>query len=317
MLLVYYLKGDDNLQTIKLNIVPTNISKIEDNSIWCPTFQLIWNDLKNEVIGQDISFIEDKDNHLVKELNKESFNKGMLNNNYYYTNYGYMTTLLKQTIENDIWKKFREKSDILERFNFHDNNRNYFFYAMLTRTFTFPKPFDILSNNTFGIDEFSNNELDNNVKILFYETNNYAIKLKTTDNDEIILYKGLRKNSFQETYDYIVDKSVETDFYQFDTIEIANLNFKGENNYSELTNKKFYDINGVIYTIEEIIQTINFSLDNTGGKVKSEAGMSVKYTSINEGKHFDFTNDFVLFLKDKDKNSPYLAINVTNIEEFQ
>lgn len=317
LLLIYYLKGDDNVQTIKLNIVPTNISKIENNSVWCPTFQLIWNDLKNEVIGQDILFIDDKDNKLVQELNKEAFHKKMLNDNYYYTNYGYMTTYLKETIENDIWKKFKEKSDILEKFNFHDNNHNYFFYAMLARKFTFMKPFDILENNTFGINESSNHELDNNVKVLFYEQDNYAVKLLTKENDEIILYKGLRKNNFNETYNYIVQKSNESDFNRNDTITIANLNFKSENNYQELTNKRFYDINGVSYTIEEIMQTINFSLDNRGGKVKSEAGMSVKYTSINDGKHFDFTDDFVLFLKDKDKNDPYLALNITNILEFQ
>ena len=30
--------------------------EIQDNSIWCGTFQLIWNDLKNDLAKQDIKF---------------------------------------------------------------------------------------------------------------------------------------------------------------------------------------------------------------------------------------------------------------------
>ena len=72
------------MQNVNLNIVPTYISKIENNSVWCPTFQLIWNDLKNQIIGQDIEFIEDKDNQYVNDLNKETFNAKMINDKYYY-----------------------------------------------------------------------------------------------------------------------------------------------------------------------------------------------------------------------------------------
>ena len=35
--------------------VPTLEDEIQDNTIWCGTFQLIWNDLKNDIVKQDIS----------------------------------------------------------------------------------------------------------------------------------------------------------------------------------------------------------------------------------------------------------------------
>ena len=36
--------------------VPTLEDEIQDNTIWCGTFQLIWNDLKNDIVKQDIVF---------------------------------------------------------------------------------------------------------------------------------------------------------------------------------------------------------------------------------------------------------------------
>lgn len=316
LLLLYYLKDDENMKNIKLNIVPTAISKIEENSIWCPTLELIWNDMKNQVIGQDIIFIGDEENILAKDLNKESFKEMMISDEYYYKNYGYMTPSFKELIKEDIWHKFNEKSDILDKFNFAENSYDYFFYSMLVRKFTFLKPFDILSDSTFGINEHSRDELNENVRVLFYDDNGYAVKLLTTSGDEVILYKGDRKETFNDTYQMIVNQSNESDFNLDDTLTVANINFKSESNYQELTNKKFYDINGVEHTIDEIIQTIMFNLDNTGGKVKSEAGMSVKFTSVSYGRHFDFNDDFVLFLKETKHDKPYLALNVTDINEF-
>ena len=40
----------------EIEVVPTMEDKISDNSMWCPTFQLVWNDMKNEVVKRDIVF---------------------------------------------------------------------------------------------------------------------------------------------------------------------------------------------------------------------------------------------------------------------
>lgn len=307
---------EEKMYNIKLNIVPTNISKIDDNSVWCPTFQLIWNDLKNKVIGDNIVFLEDEDNIYANDLNKESFNEKMISDEYYYKNFGYMTNELKEIIKYDIKEKFNEESDILDRVNFNDNSRDYFFYAMLVRNFNFKHPFDILSKKTFGITKDSKEELDENIKVLFYNKDSYAVKLLTTSKDEVILYKGNIMDNFKNTYQEIINKVQEEDFKSDDTITIANLSFKSETQYQELLNKSFYDINGISYVISDAIQTIIFNLDNKGGKVKSEASMGVRLTSLNYGRHFDFTDNFVLFLKEEDREKPYLALNVSNINEF-
>ena len=38
---------------------------------------------------------------------------------------------------------------------------------------------------------------------------------------------------------------------------------------------------------------------------------------IASGCYFDFSNDFVLLVKEKDKTLPYLAISINDIQEFR
>ena len=58
-------------------------------------------------------------------------------------------------------------------------------------------------------------------------------------------------------------------------------------------------------------------MDNKGGKVKSEAAMIMKNTAVLSGRHFNFTDNYVLFLKEENKNIPYFAMKVDNIEKFK
>lgn len=54
--------------------------EISSDVAWSPTFELIWNDLKNEIVKQYIVF-EEK-NKIVDNLNKEYFQENMINSNY-------------------------------------------------------------------------------------------------------------------------------------------------------------------------------------------------------------------------------------------
>ena len=45
--------------------------EIENDTIWCGTFQLIWNDMKNDIVKGDIEF--EPQLKVVENLNKETF----------------------------------------------------------------------------------------------------------------------------------------------------------------------------------------------------------------------------------------------------
>ena len=83
-----------------VNVVPTLDDKVFSNTSWCSTFQLVWNDMKNEVVKQDIVFTPQIE--MVENLNKESFNESMISDSYYYKTYAPKTIKLKNEIEKAI-----------------------------------------------------------------------------------------------------------------------------------------------------------------------------------------------------------------------
>ena len=140
-------------------IVPTLEDKISNNTCWCCTFNLVWSDMKNTLVKGDIVF--NPEIEIVKNLNKESFKENMLSNEYYYKIYGPKTLELKKQIENEIKKKFNQKSDILDYISWDKNNldssiKRYFFYTMLYRKFEYKNKFDILYKE-MNIEKNTNN----------------------------------------------------------------------------------------------------------------------------------------------------------------
>ena len=98
-----------------------------------------------------------------------------------------------------------------------------------------------------------------------------------------------------------------------------NLNVLKE--YNELENKEFYDKDNNTLIIDKALQTIKFELDETGGKIKSEAGIDiVKFSSLDskeESRNLNVNKTFAIFLKEGVKDKPYFAAKVDNISKYQ
>lgn len=312
-LIYYYTRSSSKTSIINVKLLPTIVTKLEDNSIYSPTIQLIWNDLKKENNG-DVVFIGDENNQTVRELNLETFKEDDISDNLYYKKYGFATPSLKNEITEGIFNKFGETSSILDDFTFEENSKNYFFYSMLFKEFKFLNPFDKLNDDTFGIKESSVSKLDDNLEVLFYFTDSYAVLLKTTTGDEVILYKGDRSDSFIDTYNSITKNNKEK-FLTTDTISIHNLDFKVIKEYTDLEGHKI-NLGEEEYLLDKVVQTIEFKIDNEGGRVKSEAGMNFKSTALENERHFDFTDNYMIFIKEENKEIPYLMININDIKKF-
>lgn len=322
---------EKNKENADLNVILSLEDKIVDNSIWCGTFNLIWNDLK-ELAGKDITFPQQLE--MVSNLNKGTFTTKELNENSYYKVVDTPSLDLKKKIEKEIKEKFNESSDILDDFDWENYTSNdYFLYAMLKKEFEFESEFTELKKDRFknvknikyfGIDANTEESVRNQVEVLYYkDQDHFAIKLKTKSEEEIILTKGRNETSFKEIYDSILKEnenySGSKTFGETDTLKIPNLNFKVKKEFIELENKEFSFANGEKYYIDKALQTIQLELNQKGGKVKSEAGMGVlNFSSTGEAnpRHFDFDDTFVLFLKEKENSLPYLAIQVGDIKQF-
>ncbi|MDO4283166.1 MAG: hypothetical protein Q4D02_05955 [Clostridia bacterium] len=349
-LVFFLLKGNlfNRKKTIlqsseNITIVPTMNDEIMADSSWCATFQLVWNDMKNEVVKQDIIFSPQE--KMAENLNKEEFTEDMISDEYYFKMYGLKTLELKKQIEDGIMKKFHQKSEILDDFDWSESELNdpnnssvdrYFFYSMLYREFHFLQKFDKLENGKFGdsyedieyfgIDRNSDSKLDNQIEVLYYHSvDDFAVIVNTKENDEVIFCKNPKGDHFNEIYHNMILKSEsyhgDTSFDEKDEFKAPCLTFKIKREFNELEEKVFETENGV-GSIAKAIQFIEFSLDEVGGKIKSEAGIDMmETTSLKpvemEPRYFYVDDTFAIFIREKGKDVPYFAARIEDITKFQ
>ena len=307
--------------------------EITNDTIWCGTFQLIWNDLKNDLAKQDIVFTPQLE--VVENLNKETFTTKDISEESYYKKVGTPSLALKEEIEKAIKDKFNETSDILDDFEWENRDpKDHFLYAMLKKEFKFEKAFEELSNDSFG--EYENikyfgiksrdkDELRKQVNVLYYNSeDDFAIKLNTKQEDEVILCKNPEGKSFNEIFKNITDKEKSytgnKNLVEGEKLKVPNIKLKEKTEFTEIQDKPYLFSNGDVYSIEKAIQTIEFELDRTGGKIKSEAGIMNKAESampIDEPRKFYIDDTFAIFLIEEDKEVPYFAGLINDITKFQ
>ena len=317
----------------KLSVVTSLEDEITSNTAWCGTFNLIWNDLKNDLAKKDIVF--NPQPTVLDNLNKGTFNTSCLSEDSYYKVYGSPTIELKKQIEKAIKEKFNETSDILDDFSWEEGESdNYFLYVMLKKQFEFPKVFTKLENGDFGkyknvkyfgINSSTDKAVRNQVEVLYYNSSSdFAIKLKTKQNDEVIISRGNTETNFGDVFKSITEKSSKyngsTSFNETDKLKIPNIKFNLKEEITEVENKPFTFSNGKEYCIEKALQTIQFELDEKGGKIKSEAGIILKEAAIKPTeKPRDFLVDdtFTIFLKEEGRDLPYFAAQISDISQVQ
>ena len=332
------LENQDNLDMENnaedLSVALTLEDEIQNNTIWCGTFQLIWNDLKNDLAKQDIVFKPQLE--VVENLNKETFTVDDISEKYYYKKIGTPSLELKEEIENAIKEKFNETSNILDDFDWENAKpEDYFLYVMLKKEFEFETEFEELENGDFkdyenikyfGIETDETGSLKNQVQVLYYNSkDNFAIKLKTKQGDEVILNKNPEGKTFNEIYQNILNKenayTVAIDLQEGEQLKVPNISINTKKEFTEIENKLFTFSNNDEYKISKALQTIEFDLDRKGGRITSEAGMMVQRQSVEyepEEKREFFLNDtFALFLIESGKDTPYFAGLIDDITKFQ
>ena len=274
---------------------------------------------------------EDGNSMLVDELNKRTFTKDMLSKDDYYIKVGKTSPKLKEEIKNELSQKFNiNVSNVLDEIDFENDTNaimGYTVYSMLMKNFEFIVPFDKLGGfrfddnegyvEYFGINNASDESLNQNVEVLFYNNqNDFAVKLKTKENEELILYMNETYTSFNDMYNEIEEKSKnysgDKTFNQSDELKIPYINVDTIINYDELCGKIIKDTDQMY--ISNAIQNVKFTLNEKGGNLLSEATVVSEYNSLAENaRFFNFTKPFIIFMKEENKSKPYFSLKVDNV----
>lgn len=320
------------------------VSNSNLDTIWCGTFQVAWNELM-DYAGGTVEF-EETESLLASELNQRNFTKEMLSENSYYVKQGKASGKLKNEIDKDLKEKFNIKdgAKILEGQEL-DNSNGILIYSMLKKNFTFLEKFDDLKPGIFtgkdgnsekvkifGIDEDSEAKLCDNVEVLYWDpknvdntgviSNECAVKLKTKENEEVILYRTDKEDNFENLYNELLNLSSSFEGNKkfsnyYDELKIPCIDIDVNISYDELCNKIIKNTNSEY--ISKAIQNIKFNLNSEGGLIFSEAAIitdSMSAPSTN-ARLFYFTKPFVIFVKEQDKEKPYFAMKINNSEYLQ
>ena len=291
-----------------ITMKPTYESTIDKNTInnlWVGTLDLAWKDLE-EKIGQNKIELEENV-QIANELNASKFSKEMLDSNDYKIN-------VERTWTNGykIDATLNKELNFLEVFDNFSNDYNW----------TFGDNEELIKY--FGINNASSESMNKNVEVLFYnrtgnklQDNDFAVKLKTKEGDEIILYRTDDNKSFEEYYNDIKNKTNaytgNREFSKNDELRVPYVRVNGMISYNELYGKEIKNTNGLY--IYDVIQNVNFSLNEKGCNLSSKATMVTEYLSVSEDTRYCYFKDkFVIFMKESNLENPYFALKVDNTD---
>lgn len=294
-----------------ITMKPTYQSTIDENTInnlWVGTLDLAWKDLEKQLGKGKIELEGNEELQIVSDLNSSNFSREMLDANDYTINvertktggYKIDATLNKELNFLEVFDNFSNYSNW--KFGNSEENIKY-----------------------FGINNGSSENMNKNIEILFYNkisdnnllSNDFAIKLKTKENDEIILYRTDELKSFSEYYQDIIEKEEKytgsKEFSRDDELRIPYVSVNGQICYNELYGKIIKNT-GKLY-FDDVIQNVNFSLNEKGCNLTSKATIVTEYLGIGLDTKFCYFQDtFIIFMKEKDSDNPYFALKVDNTD---
>ena len=301
-----YIKNNTNHNITMNATYQSELDENTANNLWVGTLDLAWKELK-EKIGVDTIELEDGNLPIVDNLNSSKFSKEMLNSNNYEIN-----------VERTFTNGYKIDSTLNKELNFLEIFDN---FSIDYTSWNFGSSEEYIKY--FGINNASSEEMNKNIEVLFYKknsetdlrSNDCAVKLKTKEGDEIILYRTDSKKSLEEYYTDIETKTKNytgnRTFSEKDELRVPYVRVNGMISYKELNGRDIKDTNGLY--IAEVIQNVNFSLNEKGCNLSSKATMVVEYMSASmETKYCYFNDTFIIFMKEANSNNPYFALKVDN-----
>ncbi|GAA0746031.1 hypothetical protein GCM10008906_33110 [Clostridium oceanicum] len=334
---VYFIKMDKNVDTdinggkLKESKVTLNLNeKIKkDNVIFNPTFQFLWDDLKNSTREGKIILNDDSD--YLNFLNTNIIDKNIIDDKYYIAMSGYE----KDNIINKIKQKLTYKFDNYKGVsNTLKGPKDLILYSYLKRnikfnnTFeklTFPIEFESQDKITrvkgFGINKYEDeeqNKIANQVSILDYKNmEDFIIKLNPLNKeDEIIMAKIPKEETLLKTINKVekrIEENTSSKMKLGETLAIPNIQFDIQTDYKSLIDKKILNRGFEYNFIVNATTNTDLKIESNGLIIKKKTNNFLLKNSYKK-RWFIFDKPFLVYIKRKGSNTPYIAMWMDNSE---
>jgi len=320
-------------------IIPTLDTPIPEgkNVIWCATFQMAWDRLKKDVVGEPVQVANAE--KVADRLNKTVVTDDDLPKGSFYAAAGLTKDGIADKIRREMQERFQKEPSGLD-----DKDAVILAYAYLRASVPFTLPFfdnvqefqftdgqgQKTSVSSFGLrvkDQSKYHDLRNQVDIIYLhrekewdQPNEFALDLCRDSNpNQIILACIPKKETLSATLTYLEKKVAEGKPKEHErrlgtnsTLLVPNLNWNISHHFAELegAGKQLLNAKFKGLWIDTALQTIDFRLDRSGVELQSESKLVVKAAD----PQFRFDRPFLIIVKKRGAERPFFVMWVDNAE---
>lgn len=326
-------------------IVPTLDTPIATgkNVIWCSSFQVAWNHLKNDIIKEPVQLANAQ--LIADRLNNAKESEADLPADSYYAAAGWVKDGIIETIQKEMAKRFPDAPTP----TFDSPLKEAVAYAYLAADILFDPPFidnpkkldfkpstgETGAVRSFGIPPRTHGQghrLRDRVTILYAfaaprrggEDEFVIDPCNDSRPNQIVLASVAPKATVAETLSDVEAKVAqwkpgpEYEYSHVETLLIPNSSFRIHHHFSEIEgeDKRFLNKTGERLWLSEAFQMIDFKLRRTGVSLKSEAKIIATQAAPSERVITDFVFDrpFLLYMKKRGAERPFFVMWVDNPE---
>lgn len=319
----------------KTVIVPTLDTPMPEgkNVIWCASFQLAWNEFRDDVIGEPVKIPEAQ--QIADRLNASTIAGGVLDAGDYYAKAGYVKDGAFDEIEEQMRKRFPDIE--VPQFDVEDPDLVAVMYAYLAANVKFTLPFyeqqDALRFNSepvtsFGIGPDNKNvphDLLDQIEVLYYSgepyepysaSDEFIIDPCTSSKYQIILAHIKPGATLAETLENLQAKIAEGEaspLYESEEFLAPNMHWRVTHRFKALEDKNLGNEGHTGRWLEVLEQRIDFRLDRSGAELKSEARGEMKESKSGE-RRFLLNRPFLIVMRKRGGQAPFFVMWVDNAE---
>ena len=321
------------------------------NAIWCSTFQMAWDKLKQDIIGEPIQVLGAEE--LADRLNRSQFPTGSIEEKSYYATAGFVKKGITKQVQKEMKQRF--PSEPVPTFNntYKTLPDVVLAYAYLNVNVGFQFPYyadpnalnfqDSAGAHTGvtafcvrgGMGVWGYENMRDQVEVLHYDDSQapdalqFAVDLsQQTQPYEVILArvppyptlgeaaKALQEKiaGFKNDPDYEVLRRLRS----IDTLAVPDVACDLAHHFDELLRGNLANRGWQLYRIFEAVQRIEFTLNRTGVLLKSEARLRPATRSASQlakRRHLHFDRPFLICVRKREPNAtPFFLMWVDNAE---
>jgi hypothetical protein len=318
------------------------------NVIWCATFQMAWDKLKQDVIGEPIRVLQAQE--LADRLNRSQFPIGSIEEESYYASAGFVKNGIIEQIQTEMRRRFPSEPVPIFDARYKALPEVIAAYAYVNVNVEFEHPYYTYS----GTFEFSGSNgtrtrvkafgdritkpdanfglVRRQVEVLYYEDGGssadqqFAVDLsRLTHPYQIILARMPRRGTFGESVRMLRERIAafgqNPDYETLcklrprDSLIAPDVLYQLTHHFDDLLGKHLGNPQRTDTFIFEAMQRIDFTLSRTGAVLKSAARGAVKAAVMAKPRLLHFDRPFLICVQKREPNAtPFFLMWVDNAE---